>query len=315
MCGNGSRLLVLRPSPTLKEVLSPKDPQRREKEDRVMTGRELAERKARATEETFVISQAECGYRVYAPTEPKRSYIVSRDGDRLACSCADFLRHEADPDWQCKHVLAVNKQFGNEAPKAQSDSESEKVRQTAKRNGKPAASPATTPQSGAQMFLKRSVSPDGRIDSFSVGFTWPVDTLPGKEVVDRIEKTLVLQETVVARFRKQNGQNGNAKKEPAAMSAENGSSQAALARMVAVGGMDGRWGRRLFITIEADGKLLRLFGTEKRLGDAIKEAGFPDVAKKVAEGLSLDLPCRVVTVPSPDGRFQNVERVLPAQVR
>ena len=85
--------------------------------------------------------------------------------------------------------------------------------------------------------------------------------------------------------------------------------------MVAVGGMDGRWGRRLFLTIEADGKMLRLFGTEKRLAEAITAAGFPDVAKKVAEGLTLDLPCRVVTVPSPDGRFQNVERVLPAQTR
>ncbi len=212
-------------------------------------------------------------------------------------------------------TLQDGTEFGAETREAQTDGETEKVRQTAKRNGKPAAPAASALQNGAQMFLKRSVSPDGRIDSLSVGFTWPVDGLTGKDVSARIEKTLALQETVVARFRQQNGENGREKKQPAATPAGSSSSQAAPARMVVVSGMDGRWGRRLFITIEADGKMLRLFGTEKRLGDAIKDAGFPDVAKKVAEGLTLDLPCRVVTIPSPDGRFQNVERGLPAQGR
>ncbi len=44
-------------------------------------------------------------------------------------------------------------------------------------------------------------------------------------------------------------------------------------------------------------------------------AGFPDVASQVAEGLEIRLPCRVTTKPSDDGRYVNVERVLPAEER
>ena len=71
-----------------------------------MTQAELQMRQERATRETFVIAHAKEGYRVYAPTNPKQVYLVSGEDD-LQCTCPDFEKHADDPEWQCKHVLAV----------------------------------------------------------------------------------------------------------------------------------------------------------------------------------------------------------------
>jgi hypothetical protein len=57
---------------------------------------------------------------------------------------------------------------------------------------------------------------------------------------------------------------------------------------------------------------LKLFGSEKQLSDAVVAAGFPEAANHLAEGSMLNLPCQVVTKPTQDGRFLNIERVLPA---
>jgi hypothetical protein len=112
---------------------------------------------------------------------------------------------------------------------------------------------------------------------------------------------------------KPNGQapNGNGR------SAGEAKSPASPARMTGCGGMDGKWGRRLFLTVEQDGKRLRLFGNRKQLGEHITMAGYPDIAHTLAEGTDLDLPCRVITKPSAVGGYINVERLLPAngQVR
>src|SRR5207247_3661289 len=45
------------------------------------------------------------------------------------------------------------------------------------------------------------------------------------------------------------------------------------ATLVSVGGMDGRWGRRLYLQLESLGRPLRLFGTGKELGEARTRAG------------------------------------------
>lgn len=81
--------------------------------------------------------------------------------------------------------------------------------------------------------------------------------------------------------------------------------------MVNIGGMDGKWGRRLFINLQANGQSLKLFGNKTQLADAIRNAGFPRMAERIEEGVALRAPCRVITKPSPDGKYVNVERVLP----
>jgi hypothetical protein len=38
------------------------------------------------------------------------------------------------------------------------------------------------------------------------------------------------------------------------------------------------------------------------------------MAERIEEGVALRVPCRVITKPSPDGRYVNIERVLPVAV-
>src|SRR5439155_2927304 len=58
----------------------------------------------------------------------------------------------------------------------------------------------------AQMQIKRSVSPDGRIDSVSVEFSMPVSDISNGEIKDKALKTLQLQKELVGAFLKLNGQ-------------------------------------------------------------------------------------------------------------
>jgi hypothetical protein len=74
--------------------------------------------------------------------------------------------------------------------------------------------------------------------------------------------------------------------------------------------MDGKWGRRLFINVEVNGKTLKIFGNHEQLAATVAAAGFAGV--EIEEGTDLNLPCRVTTKPSPDGKYTNVDRVLPA---
>ena len=58
----------------------------------------------------------------------------------------------------------------------------------------------------AQMLIKRSVSPDGRIDSVSVEFSMPVADISNGEIKDKALKTLQLQKEIVGASLKLNGQ-------------------------------------------------------------------------------------------------------------
>jgi len=56
------------------------------------------------------------------------------------------------------------------------------------------------------MLIKRSVSPDGRIDSVSVEFSMPVADISNGEIKDKALKTLQLQKEIVGASLKLNGQ-------------------------------------------------------------------------------------------------------------
>ena len=166
--------------------------------------------------------------------------------------------------------------------------------------------------SDSQLTIKRSVSPDGRIDSLSVEVTTPVAELSGPEMATTAKQVLGAQAAIVAEFLartpKPNGQrpNGNG------ASRQDGESPAVPAVVVGVGGMPGKWGRRLFLTIESDGRNLRLFGNRTQLAEHLLAAGWRFTAADITEGLTLDVPCRILTKPTPDGRYLNVEQMLPA---
>ena len=273
-----------------------------------MTQRELAERQERATREVFVISRTEEGYRIYAPTEPRRVYLVNESEEGFHCSCPDFAHHAGDPEWQCKHVLAIRNQSGREAETSSDGDRHEREERRAiqeearapRRRRNTAAPNGTT-----QMCVKRSVSPDGRIDSLSVEFSCPVETVSDQEAKARAKTILAAQSEIIEEFLTCRRQNSD---QPA--ETPDKVSPAVPARMLRIEGMDGKWGRRLYIAVAANGQTLRLFGSVKQLAEHITEAGFPDVAQHIAEGTELNLPCRVTTKPSPDGRFVNVDRVL-----
>jgi hypothetical protein len=284
-----------------------------------MTQTQLDVRKERAENGTFVISRTEEGFRVYSLHNPSHIYLVRQEADRWTCTCPDFEIHKADTTWRCKHILAVapwSKADGAptpiEPPQAASESPA------ASESAKPAArkrkvQDQLTPPVPVQMIMKRSVSPDGRIDSISVEFSLPVSGYSNGEIKQRALSTLELQKEIVGAFLQFNGPKaspvltqGSQPRKP-----ENGEGKPVFARMLDIGKMNGKWGERLFISFAVNGRKSRLFGSPKQLAECIQSAGYEIDPENVQDGLRLNLACRVTTKPSEDGKYLNVDKVFP----
>jgi hypothetical protein len=278
-----------------------------------MSTDELECRQARAHTETFVIAKTAEGFRVCTPLNPATQYVVSGTSDAARCTCPDYTKHETDPDWRCKHILAVLPQLPAATAGAETQSPQEAAVPPVKAqepHGRKAA-----PNGTAQMLLKRSVSPDKRIDSLSVEFLCPLGTSSAEAVKGCAEATLQLQSEIVAGFLKQN--TVKVGEQPVRPVQPNGALPAQTngalpARLLKVEGMPTRYGRRLFIAVETNGKVLKLFGSQQQLADALKTAGYGNLADRLAEGTELNLPCRITTKQSDDGRYTNVGQVMPA---
>ncbi len=156
-----------------------------------------------------------------------------------------------------------------------------------------------------QMRVKRSVSPDGRIDSLSVEITSPLDGLDADELARRAREIVAGEAKVIEVFL------GKEKVDAAPKPNGNGV-EGTPARMLAVGGMDTEWGRRLFVVFKVNGETARVFGSPRKLAGVLASAGMPLEETAIGEGLELDVPCRVVAGRTPDGRYLSIERVLPA---
>ena len=258
--------------------------------------------------ETLVIMSADQGHRVYAPANPKETYLVRGGPEERTCTCV-----QSDAQEKCSHILAVEKFLSRSAgkqPAAQpppkgptENSPHEPAREGIDASGNGAVSP--------QMLLKRSVSPDGRIDSLSVEFSVSVEKLSVGDIKNLAQKSLALQTQIVDTFLTHNG---NGKGEPEAAEPrtpqENG---ATPARIIGVRAANTRWGRSLYLVFDVKGRSLRLFGSRKRLEEVFTAAGFPNQARTITEGLDLNLPCRVIVKPTPDGRYFNIDRIFPAE--
>jgi hypothetical protein len=261
----------------------------------------------RAKAEPLVIVATDEGHRVYSPANPATTYLVTGIPDSRACTCPDFEYHAEDPDWRCKHVLAVEERLRQPIPASQPSQEETTVRRPTRGRTRAVPGPETPQQAEGptHMLLKRSVSPDGRIDSLSIEFALPVAQAQEGEIRSQALAILTLQDGIIDGFRKKNG-NGSANGRG---TAEN----SVPAQLLAVGATETRFGRRLFISVKVNGKTLKLFGSDKQLADAVASAGYPDRTDLVEEGAALNLPCRVTTKPSEDGKYLNVERVFPAE--
>lgn len=278
-----------------------------------MPQEQLDRRHTRTTHEPLVISRTDEGFRVYAASDPGRVYEVAGSPEAPTCTCPDFRFHHADPGWRCKHILAVLDHAGQVHESARTtDAVEAEERAAIQEEGRGRTKKRTKAQGNgaAQMILKRSVSPDGRIDALSVEFSSAVDPAAGEEIKARALATLTLQAAIVEGFvNGRRAERPRAAEEPAPPKERDG---AVPARLLSIGGLDGKWGRRLFISVQVNGRTAKLFGTPNQLGAALATAGFPN--REIAEGVTLDLPCRAVTKPTADGRYLDVEQILPTTV-
>jgi hypothetical protein len=291
-----------------------------------MTSAQIESRQERAQKGVLVASRVEGGYRVYSTDNPAQQYAVRWNGERLTCTCPDFVFHEDDPNWRCKHILAVAP-FDNNQPElpepAEHASAPAAAPMAAPADGSPNNNPARkrrTPKdssSPASMLIKRSVSPDGRIDSVSVEFSMPVADLTAGEIKDRALSTVQLQKEIVSSFLKVNGTGAQDSQPPATSQPApiqgNGNGHGVFATMLDIGKVNGKWGDRLCIVFDMNGSRTRLFGSAKQLAEHIEAAGYRVRPEEVAPGLRLNLPCQVTTKRSDDGKYVNIDRVFAVE--
>lgn len=176
-----------------------------------MTSNEREKRSERSGIEPLVFSRVEGGIKVYSAADPKKSYVVSGTPEAPTCTCPDFCSHASDSQWRCKHILLASSQLYKwHAERAASDSYEEErkaiqeerkppTEHQAQADRMPPAEPVSV-NGSFQMLIKRSVSPDGRIDSLSVEFACPVEKIPVKDTKERALKTLQLQSDIGRRF-------------------------------------------------------------------------------------------------------------------
>ncbi len=257
-------------------------------------------KKGRTETQPLIISKETKGFRVYSPEFPKAAYIVKSGPKGPACTCPDFQTGNGDKNMRCVHIVAVREQVG-ELEDIFPDEHS------GQQNGDPPRQSVSVQEGdGIQMHIKRSVSPDGRIDSLSVAFSCPVDKIPAGKLAIHASKIIQIQSEIVGNFLKSKPKEDS---QPQSNAPQEGG--AVPATMLTIGGMPTKWGRRLFINIQVNGKVARLFGSEKQLGDHLRASKFPHLAPGISEGVRLHHPCRVVTELSPDKKYLNVVKVLP----
>ena len=162
---------------------------------------------------------------------------------------------------------------------------------------------------GLQMYVKRSVSRDDKINSLSITLSYPVESDSSDEVKENAERLISVLSEITDRFKQENG------KAPEQRNVQHNNSNGSVpAQILNVGGMKGTWGgQRLFLNFDVNGQTIKLFGSRNELAKYISYAGFPDLSERIGEGTILNLPCRVVTKPSADGKYLNIERVYPIE--
>jgi len=276
-----------------------------------MTEGQLEVRKQRAERDVFVITAAPEGWRVRSAGNPSRFYTVSTNGAGLHCTCPDFEKHAAqDQTWQCKHVLAVeNHQPRNGTSDAQAQQEADEERAAIQSEAPAEVPPAKNEPDATQMLIKRSISPDGRIDSVSIEFSFALVGLTDGEVKVRALKTLKLQTEIVKSFL--NGRNAKPTATKTTASTPPKANGVTFGRLIDVGVSNGQYGERFYVNVQVNGRRARFFGSVDQIAKAITAAGEQIYATAIEPGMRLDLPCRVVTQQSSDGRYLNVTQVLP----
>lgn len=265
---------------------------------------------------TLVAMKTGEGFRVYSPTEPGNIVLVSGTSRIPNCTCPEFQENvQIDPRYTCCHIEAVIGQLPQ--PGLNDEPTPEEERAAIRSEGR-----LPEREDVAQMMtFKRSISPDGRIDSLSIEFSLPVPTTVG-EIKAKAFKTLSLQDELADAFRREHaqvapqsngngGRNGNFGNLPTRNGSADdpGPNGPVPAMLLDIQGMNTRNGWTYFINVNASGQVAKLFGKRNELGQALTAAGYPHLSGNIQKGVQLNLPCQVIL--RQNGRYLNVEQVLP----
>lgn len=171
------------------------------------------------------------------------------------------------------------------------------------------------PEGIGVLQIKRSISPDGRIDSISLEIDLSIDTEAPDEIRAQARGALELQTEIIREFL-----NGPAQTEAASKPLSQPSDsfpQPSLpgepARLLDIGVIDGKWGPRYFINVGVANQVAKLWGTPKQLVRYLVSIGHVLLPETISDGLRLNLSCRATTQRSADGRFLNAIALHPAE--
>jgi hypothetical protein len=178
----------------------------------------------------------------------------------------------------------------------------------------PRPTPGLTP--AGVLLIKRSISPDGRIDSIPVQIDLLLSGQPASQIKAQAKRALKLQTEIIREYlsdvaESDGEQNGLSIIDPMSPLPLPGEP----ARLLDIGALEGKWGPRYFINVKVGSQMARLFGNPKQLVKHLVGVGLILTPEAISAGLQLDLPCRAVIERSADGRFLNVVAIYPASAR
>src|SRR5437899_8674318 len=117
----------------------------------------------------LVLARTTDGFRVYAAGDPSHIYHVTGSPHMWTCTCPDFRTGNGTGSRECVHIRAVRLHDATPVvPQLRNRQDQSRATESNEHVNDPEYAPS--PNGMAQMVLKRSVSPDGRIDALSVEF-------------------------------------------------------------------------------------------------------------------------------------------------
>lgn len=174
-----------------------------------------------------------------------------------------------------------------------------------------AAAPFVGPPS--RMLLKRSMSPDGRINSISVEIELGIGGVSIQEIKTKGLEALKLETEIAQGYLASLPSPASLTAQTKARAkAQNGSAEeselAVPARLIDIGKTNNYC---YFINVKVGDITAKLFGTARQLAAHLAMAGHVLTPEAISDGLKLNLPCRAITKPTSDGCYINVVRISP----
>ena len=71
------------------------------------------EQKAERIADHLTIYKSEEGYKVPSERDPQTFYLITKNNGKVRCNCPDFIKHEGDNGFTCKHIQAAKIAYKN----------------------------------------------------------------------------------------------------------------------------------------------------------------------------------------------------------